>query len=157
MGCDIHLYRERKIDGVWESDTIEEEDGECMNYQGFRLKGGRSYALFAVLSGVRMYFELPVKPPAEDRGYPDDATGVNQRCLEYWEGDAHSAGHLTLGELTKLKDDWEQAIVLVEGDNRVDPTYSLAELENLLECVHGGDYFRDTPPDEGRILFFYDN
>lgn len=159
MGCDIHLYRERKVDGIWETDTIEEaeDDGEYMNYQGFRLKDGRSYTLFSALSGVRSYGEMLVQPPAENRGWPDDVCEVNQRCSKYWVGDAHTHGWLTIAEVCSLKDQWEQAIVLYENTNRSDPSYTAIEIQNLIESMQAGDYFQNTHPDEGRILFFYDN
>lgn len=159
MGCDIHLYRERKVHGEWESDTIEEQESgeEYMNYQGFRLKGGRSYVLFAALSAVRSYDKFVIQPPAEDRGWPDDVCGVNQRCSDQWDGDGHSHGWLSIAEVHSLKEQWEQAIVLHEGTNRIDPAYTVAEIENLIESMHTGDYFQDVHPDEGRILFFYDN
>lgn len=66
MGCDIHIYieyRNRKV----------EFDGYKHNWSshGGRINPGRNYALFALMSDVRNYDELPVS--ISPRGMPDDA------------------------------------------------------------------------------------
>lgn len=160
MGCDIHLYRERRVNGEWETDTIEElEDptDQYYQYQGFRLIDGRSYTLFAALSNVRNYGSLHVPPPAEDRGYPADACPVNMRCSIQWDADGHSHGYLTIGEVYALKERWEESIVLYEQDDRTDSTFVVEQIDLLIKSMNVGDYFQGIDPDDGRILFFYDN
>lgn len=110
------------------------------------------------MSGVRSYGDNHVvPPPAEDRGYPDDACPVNVRCSEQWDSDGHSHGYLTLAEVHDLKARWEEAIVLYEQNGRNDPSYMVEQIELLIKSMNVGDYFQGIAPDDGRILFFYDN
>lgn len=157
MGCDIHVYRERKVDGVWETDTVGHDEGDdYISYESGAGYCGRSYGLFALLSNVRSHGDLPIKPPAEDRGFPDDATEINQACSAQMDSDGHSHGWLNLAELQKLHEDYEQAAVLYEP-GKYNFTYFAQCLEDFINQVSKGDYFQDVLPEDGRILFFYDN
>lgn len=86
MGCDIHAHAEKmNASGQWVRLDIEDP------------LGGRDYGKFGFLAGVRNYSEI--KPIAELRGIPDDASLGTKDNYEAWEGDAHSASWLTLDEL----------------------------------------------------------
>lgn len=114
MGCDIHLCVEVKSSnpkskGRWRAVTPDltfksyEEDWDV----------GRNYHLFAILANVRNYggskgFEF--NPIANPRGWPTNASGPSNQLYKRWDGDAHSASHFTLRELTEF--DWEQTIAL---------------------------------------------
>ena len=97
------MYRERRINGVWETDTLKEgNDPSAPTYFDFESgmrTGGRNYFLFALLSGVRQYGPMALKPPAEDRGWPEDAHEIHTACNEQWDSDAHSHGYLDMAEL----------------------------------------------------------
>lgn len=161
MGCDIHVYRERKVDGIWETDTTVEYDttsydgeayGDFASGMGWV---GRSYWLFAALSGVRAYDNPPIKPPAEDRGWPKDAATTNDDCKIQWDSDAHSHGWLTLAELRKLQTEYENLIVL-DGSNpeKWDAVSTL--IKGLADSLVK-DFFDGTDEEDCRIVFFYDN
>jgi len=154
MGCDIHVYRERRIDGIWETDTlVEKEDDTYSSYESGVGYVSRSYVMFGALSGVRS--DSPIKPPAEDRGFPEDATDINQACSDQMDADGHSHGWLDMAELSKLIRDHEEAIVLYEDHEFSE--YAQVNLRDLQEQAGKGDYFAGLAPEDCRILFFYDN
>lgn len=103
MGCDIHLYREKKLDGAWV--TLEkwereedEEDGRRLNvdYMSQREWRGRNYDLFGALcNGVRREFDFSFA----ERGMPIDAAAETAECCEGWGEDGHSHSYLYLHEL----------------------------------------------------------
>ena len=96
MGCDIHLYKEKKIDGVWvTADEWEDEHGEGLDVPYEKQFSERDYYLFGFLAGVMRESELSL----EQKGFPTTASKNVRDCYEYWKGDAHSASHLTLEEL----------------------------------------------------------
>lgn len=157
MGCDIHVYRERKVHGKWETDTLVENDNdEYSSYESGLGYVSRNYLLFGLLSNVRSLGNFPITPPAEDRGFPSDATEINQACSDQMDGDGHSHGWLNLEELHKLHEEYKQAVVLYEP-GKYDFTYAAGCLEEFIDQIHKGDYFQDVHPEDGRILFFYDN
>lgn len=105
MGCDIHAFSEKKINGKWEFQKSINID--------------RNYDLFSILANVRNgYGFAGVKtgegfaPISNSKGIPHDASSKYlTKCLE-WEGDGHSHSWLTLKE--KKDFDWGQ-ITMKEG------------------------------------------
>jgi hypothetical protein len=95
MGCDIHMFVERRIDGRWveAADYIEECNLRC-------------YDTFAILAGVRNGVHGTFVPIAPPRGLPDDASETVKAELAEWGCDAHSVSHHTLRQL--LEYDWRQ-------------------------------------------------
>lgn len=151
------MYRERKINGEWETDTLVENDNdEYSSYESGLGYVSRSYLLFALLSNVRALGNLPITPPAENRAWPDDVCKTHTDCNTQWDADAHSHGWLNLEELHKLHEEYKQAVVLYEP-GKYDFTYAAGCLEEFIDQIHKGDYFQDVHPEDGRILFFYDN
>lgn len=112
MGCDIHLYVEKRVDGKWatadkwthsEYDT-ENPDSRTVSYEDSWYTG-RNYELFSVLAGVRNRYDII--PISEPRGIPDDVSpelkqGYND-CYE------QSGSWLTLAEI--LSYDWTQSFI----------------------------------------------
>lgn len=158
MGCDIHVYRERRVNGEWETDTqVEKEEGEdWSSYESGVGYVDRNYWLFAALSGVRSYSALAINPPAEDRGFPEDAAQLHQECSEQWDSDGHSHGYLDMAELDKLILEYFQAPVTKDGNADFFEGVHDA-LTSLKERASQGDYFKGLEPEDCRILFFYDN
>lgn len=121
MGCDIHLYVERREDGKWvsadkwEPDTYVEEGEEprlCVQYEQ-RFYRGRNYDLFAILANVRNGRGFAgcdtgdgFVPIAEPRGLPDDCCEQVRAESDSWGCDGHSHSHFTLAELFAY--DWTQ-------------------------------------------------
>ncbi len=109
MSCGIHLFAEKRVDGVWvhaqEDDVVTEKTG-CGEYRSIPhekdLCDIQNYELFAMLAGVRNYYQI--KPIAEPRGLPTDLSSFVAERAEAWYGDAHNYSWLTLQELKGF--DW---------------------------------------------------
>lgn len=119
MGCDIHLYAEKRdADGNWKligEATRDEplDPGEKGWISGGNFYDGRNYNLFAILADVRngRGFAgcktgegfVPISAP---RGIPEDASPEVKEIVEQWDGDGHSHSYHTLRHL--LDFDWTQ-------------------------------------------------
>ncbi|EJW19182.1 hypothetical protein M5X00_17335 [Paenibacillus alvei] len=135
MGCDIHLFVERKgDDGLWRAvmgvnePKIEElrsyiqkdkERGVTTVYWETRLQeeeagtfnflhDGRNYNLFSILAGVRNNHRISAI--SEPRGLPDDVTEKVESISDEWGSDGHSHSYLSATELVQF--DWNQFIKL---------------------------------------------
>lgn len=99
MGCDIHVYTERKVNGKWEStDTWDEEEPTYVTYED-RFYRGRDYDLFGMLSkGVRRNFSNGL----EAKGVPEDLSPEVNAAFEAWGSDAHSESWVSPEELRQL-------------------------------------------------------
>lgn len=105
MGCDIHTYRERLVDGAWQSadkwtpyDYGDDDKGVSVEY-GSRAYTGRNYDLFGLIAkGVRRNFSNAL----ETRGIPFDACQEYRAEVERWGCDGHSHSYLYLHELQSL-------------------------------------------------------
>lgn len=107
MGCDIHMYVERKIRNQWYSadyfvPSVSYKPDQWgivpkTKYQHVELYGGRNYALFATLANVRNYGNTAYI--SEPKGLPDDITDFVKEEWETWKFDGHSRSYLTLQEL----------------------------------------------------------
>jgi hypothetical protein len=109
MGCDIHLFTERKRSirdeekwinmDYWQYNSYydsEDPDGEReMDVKSFYI--GRDYDMFSVLANVRNYNDNNFI--MEDRGLPDDICPITKKEADVWKGDGHSHGYYTLKEL----------------------------------------------------------
>lgn len=123
MGCDIHLFGERRVDGKWESvDEWVTEDFAGYIYTSVkrdaRLYDGRNYDLFAILANVRNGYGFAgvltgtgFIPISEPRGLPTDVSPEVKANSMDWGGDGHSHSWLTLREL--LDYDWNQTTMKV--------------------------------------------
>lgn len=115
MGCDIHLFVERRDEqGKWvTADTWEPEDGRMRVDYHKRFYTGRNYDLFAILADVRngRGFAgvktgggfIPISPP---KGLPDDVSPQVAEDSEGWGSDGHSHSWHTVKDLMEY--DWTQ-------------------------------------------------
>jgi len=120
MGCDIHFYVEKKVEGKWVSaDTFKEEkDGpETYYHQTTEFYGDRNYNLFAILADVRNGRGFAgcetgegFVPISQPRGFPRNVSKETQRASDGMGADGHSHSWLTLREL--LDYDWTQTTKL---------------------------------------------
>lgn len=104
MGCDIHLYVEKRVDGVWTSAdkwTDEDDCGLDVSFED-RYFRDRNYEVFSILADVRNSEGYStIAPP---RWLPDDASPEVQAA---WDAHGeHTPSWLTLAEL--LAFDWTQ-------------------------------------------------
>lgn len=124
MGCDIHLYVERKVDGVWQSAdqwepneyADEGEDGLEIPYQK-RFYSGRNYDLFGILADVRNGRGFAgvdtgdgYVPMDDPRGLPEDVSPQVKADSDHWGSDGHSHSWFTVSEL--LAYDWTRTTKL---------------------------------------------
>lgn len=134
MGCDIHSRAEVRRDGVWEAVgrvfPNDEWDRQYYGEFGEAPFDRRDYRVFGRLAGVR---DDSVEPLQQRRGVPPDVSPPVKALVDDWEPDGHSHGWLTLRELREARVDSEQF------------ASHLAVLETL------------GPPDDVRVVFFFDN
>lgn len=104
MGCDIHMFLERKrsTDDVWHLDpghkVITEYAGTEDEYiHTSELCSGRSYELFGHLAGVR-YMENIVSP----LGILKDASAGFITASKQWGSDGHSHSHISISKYKKI-------------------------------------------------------
>lgn len=110
MGCDIHLYTEKRktingnktwicVDHFKINEYFGEEDESHLCV--VPIYDHRDYALFGVLAGVRDYYgnEIIDKP----RGLPEDVTDIVKKESDDWGSDGHSHSWLTARELFDYK------------------------------------------------------
>lgn len=115
MGCDIHIYVEKKEDGRWipVDEWVQDEYGiSYVPYQK-QIYDGRNYDLFAMLADVRNGYGfagvdtgngfIPISLP---KGLPDDVSDNIKNVSDSWGRDGHSHSWLTLKELIDY--DWNQ-------------------------------------------------
>lgn len=111
MGCDIHLFLERKNNnGKWYDanmyrrnayKTMNPEETTEPDFERFDFYNGRNYDLFAILADVRNYGFI--KPISKPRGLPVNASKEIKDELWEWGGDVHSVSYLTLKELLDVR------------------------------------------------------
>jgi hypothetical protein len=119
MGCDIHFYAEKKVNGVWQSADTWEQDRYADEREDARLAvnqhfyDGRNYDLFAILANVRNGRGFAgvdtgdgFKPISGPKGLPSDISAEVQAESDRWDCDGHSHSWLTVSEL--LAYDWTQ-------------------------------------------------
>jgi hypothetical protein len=155
MGCDIHLYVEKKEYGygedsnkfVWVSLDKWTEQGEYGNiYLDVNHKDmlyrDRNYNLFCALSGATLHRFNNVPKYLEPKGLPSDCSKLISDVIKHWEGDGHSHSYLTLKELKEF--DWSDY-----GETcNVFKNNIFEKLENLKVSLTDEDI---------RIVFFFDN
>lgn len=111
MGCDIHLYTERKYNRdnqkpIWiccdhfklnPSYILYPEEGYEHEWEIAEIYNGRNYSLFAALADVRNYDN--VTPLDKPRGLPKDVSRKVYEESEKWGVDGHSHSWFTAKEL----------------------------------------------------------
>ena len=108
MGCDIHLYTERKLldDNRWicvdhfiYNPYYDGKNPDEKELSPVEIYDGRDYTMFTALAGVRNDNMTPIISPP--RGLPTDVSDVVRSLYDWWSDDAHSASWLTAKELFK--------------------------------------------------------
>jgi hypothetical protein len=98
MGCDIHFFVEKKINGIWHQQFVLGAETEWDKKYWF---SGRSYWLFGLLAGVRGDHFKPLTDP---RGLPNDLSDDLKNEWERWRGDGHTPSYYSLPELLEARD-----------------------------------------------------
>jgi hypothetical protein len=117
MGCDIHFYVERKVNGLWVtadkwSPNPYSPDVMKVDYKD-EFYSGRNYDLFSILANVRNGYGFAgittgagFTPISNPKGVPPDCCSEYRKEVECWGNDGHSHSYLTLKEI--LSFDWTQ-------------------------------------------------
>ena len=117
MGCDIHCYKEKLVNGKWVSadEWVEEDDGDGGTYMvvPYRKRfSERNYNLFGLLcDNVRTSHQFSFA----ERGIPEDASSQVKDEVKRWDCDGHSHSHLYLQELKDLLERIDSSTVNVSG------------------------------------------
>lgn len=131
MGCDIHMFAEKKVNGKWEKlskkfknsyynpdePNRKDDDGYEWNPEFTdEPYDGRNYDLFAILADVRNGYGfagvntgegfIPISQP---KGLPEDVTDEVKKSSEEWGCDGHSHSFFTLKELKDY--DWNKLTI----------------------------------------------
>lgn len=135
MGCDIHVFAEKKDDkGNWKS------------IPRFSVFQDRNYTVFSFLAGVRKYDEIQaISPP---RGIPKDVSSTAQNSFKRLGMDAHTPSWLSLEELMAFNYDKK---VYAKNDPR-QGTY-----RDFLEHYFFSDLEKMKEKGVERIVFWFDN
>ena len=132
MGCDIHTHTERRDGNTWVSVPLSPPVWDW-----------RSYGLFGFIAGVRNCWA--VKPIAQPRGFPEDASDEATSGFDDWDG--HTPSYLTLQEMLAL--DYDAPIIDEEGER------------TTLRVFLGEPYFNDLARMQKagveRVVFWFDN
>lgn len=133
MGCDIHLFVERKnADGEWV--------GEHVRYPDVK----RNYGGFAALAPCgRGSWECT----PQMRNLPPDASDEARRSYEEWGCDAHTPSYLYKNELDDILDFFLNKIRDREGD--LIAVHAQSFVLNILQQMKNHD--------AERIVFWFDN
>lgn len=127
MGCDIHLYIEKKIGGKWiPAQGFVQTDEDRIDVPYHDRFNDRDYELFGFLAGVRS----PENQHFEPKGFPKDASKEVRTRFEVWGCDAHTPSYLTLEELKAV--DWGKTKV------KINHLFLTSQLEKFRESVAAG-------------------
>lgn len=164
MGCDIHLFVERKENGNWVSADEWEKVDSKRDYEdglyydvpwGKEFYHNRSYTLFSLLADVRNYWQL--EPISDPKGIPNNLSPRVKAMFKYYESDGHTHSWYTLKEL--LDFNWNQKIKKTDEIDKKEYTIDYQEIlsqtgfDKTLEKLKK----LDDNPENVRIVFFFDN
>jgi len=132
MGCDIHLYKEKFVDGKWLSADIWQPcdyNEEVMEVPYETTFNGRNYNLFGLLcKGVRDEYDYSFL----ERGFPFDASKEVTLANEKWDSDGHSHSYLFLHEIKSMKRFLENQSLEIKGMMNKD------QLKRLNQSIESG-------------------
>lgn len=116
MGCDIHLYNEKLVNGKWvpadrwapSNDAWDNGRAVCLS----ETYADRNYNLFGLLAaGVRTEHPFSFQP----RGLPDNVSPEVRGEAEAWGHDGHNHSHLYLNEMEEMRAHLEAENVHISG------------------------------------------
>ena len=114
MGCDMHVYVEKKKKGKWMSaqGLMKTEEGEMDVPYPDKVYNGRNYELFGFLTEGKVRSD-PQIYAGKLKGFPKDASPEIKKIFESWESDGHTPNYFTLEELEKI--DWDNLTIPESG------------------------------------------
>ena len=155
MGCDIHSYAEKKVNGKWEKvGEVFPMDEWDRNYYKKDFNDSpfdwRSYPMFWFLADVRNYSNSEYL--SEAKGLPDDISKEVQEKADDWEGDGHSHSWLSVKEL--LDFDYDKTFFYdLEKETETYTSFLGKHFFDDLEILKN----LDENPENVRVVFWFDN
>ena len=150
MGCDIHLYAEKKSKyehnlwvtmGNWKQDDDSKRVNQIEEDEIYT--DGRNYNLFCALAGVRGGMFSEPTMISKPKGLPKDCSDLILNLAHAWGSDGHTHSYLTLKELEDF--DWSPyGETCDDFKNEV-----FSKLKGLLE--------EKQTNEDIRIVFWFDN
>ena len=148
MGCDIHMYAEKLVDGEPEAILFKMPEWlhkyapnrPLNNIQYYDL--GRSYNLFGWLADVRNGSD--VEPLSDPRGIPSDASEAIKSAYAYGYPDIHTPSWFFLKELLEFNYD-----EFLEDSKVTYRTFLPTQWFKFLEVLQEKGAYR--------IIFWFDN
>ena len=162
MGCDIHIYREKLVDGQWvTADTWALCKWNKTALSHDEIGGSRNYALFYCLAGIRRNGDGHPFSFAP-RGMPITASAEVLNQYEEWDGVGHSHSFLYLHELEELLSVLEKNMVPVSG---MKEKTELARFREAVAANEPGCWdlrkiiegLKSAGGDNQRIVFWFDS
>lgn len=145
MGCDIHLFLERKTPKGWVANTpygVDDWDSTIQVIDNYP----RCYLLFGILAGVRCYDPTPLGQP---RGVPKDCSQEYKDFVDKWGPDGHDHSFFNVAEIISCINEYteDQKKVLEEF---------VQHILKMIAVMHPYQAHLEQPEDY-RICFFFDN
>jgi len=151
MGCDIHLYIERKVNGNWLSCNTWVQKLDEKNrifFTAIDKFSYRNYKLFAALCGVRNNKSYNITPLANLKGMPNDVSEIVYQAYDRWKDEYHSISYLSIYELDPLF-----------GKGDVFPEF-FAQIMDKIDRISMSEFNiidEDHRVEDVRIVFWFDN
>lgn len=146
MGCDIHPYIERKINGEWHMIHRIYADYGKGDFDGHGWGAMRDYQFFAHLCGVRGGYRDTGEAWPEPKGLPDDVSVVVKWESDQWDMDGHSHSWETVNGYVDKK------LALQQIRNKASNSREYDEYKVLGYEIH-----EEEGRDEYRVVFWFDN
>lgn len=147
VGCDIHTYIERKIDGEWHMITPIIADYGKEGGDGHGWGDMRDYDFFAHLAGVRAPWGTDNDYP-EPLGLPHDVSKVTRWYSDKWGVDGHSHSWAS------VKDFVDKKLAILAIRSEADGAHSREYYEWR---VLSYEICEDEDKDLYRVVFWFDN
>ncbi len=142
MGCDIHAFKEVKVNGQW----------HCFGEAPIE----RNYRLFGWMAGVRQ----PEERLFITKGLPDDVTVPVKFLSDGWDCDGHTHSYLTSSELKELRLKIEKEANNGEPighDHWATEQFGDIGCKPVLGMVGYDDLELETWVEDHRLVFWFDN
>ena len=162
MGCDIHMFTEKKIGNRWETADFFHyvpNEKEEMELTRMEFMGDRNYHLFALLANVRNGFGI--EPISTPRGIPKDLSEFVKVWYETEKSWTFGHSYLTLRDILEFQPEQyhyedEDEEYLDEEDETLDCFIEKLK-DRVKEIWWRFDYHPEEYLDNFRLVFWFDN
>ena len=149
MGCDIHMFKEKKISGVWKclDKFIPEEDSSPCRETSF-FNEDRDYEFFVVIAGVRGEGRLHY----QDDLPQDISETLMIHSVRHWGSDGHSHSSITKPQVKTVLSKISNALSTCQSCGQ--------DIESKVVSQHVIDRFEEiynNLEDDERCVFWFDN